>query len=179
MHTWIALLRGINIGGRNILPMADLTRILESLRLQNIRTYIQSGNAVFESTRKVPRRLSNQIADKIHLDRGFRPQVVVLGAGELRQAVAGNPFSEAAAEPKTLNLFFLTSLPSAADIVSLDRVKASSERFLLSGRFFYLHTPDGFGKSRLAGQVERHLGVPATARNWRTVEKLMEMSEAK
>jgi uncharacterized protein (DUF1697 family) len=159
--------------------MADLKQILQSLRLQNIRTYIQSGNAVFETTPKLARGLSNRIAEEIELNHGFRPRVVVLHADEFKQAFDGNPFAEAIAKPKTLNLFFLSSVPSAADFVSLERVKASSERFLLSGRFFYLHTPDGFGKSKLASQVERHLGVPATARNWRTVERLMEMSEAR
>ncbi len=89
-----------------------------------------------------------------------------------------NPFPEAEAEPKTLHLFFLASAPEAADIESLTEAKSPSERFHLTDHVFYLHAPDGIGRSKLAANAEKYLGVAITARNWRTVQKLREMAEA-
>jgi uncharacterized protein (DUF1697 family) len=90
--------------------------------------------------------------------------------------VAGNPFPRAVADPGRLHLFFLAATPKHPDLESLETLRARSERFELKGPIFYLHTPDGFGTSRLAGRAERLLGVEATARNWRTVTTLLEMA---
>ena len=93
-------------------------------------------------------------------------------------AIESNPFPEAEAEPKTLHLFFLSSAASAADVVSISERKSRSERYQLTDRVFYLHAPDGIGRSKLAANVEKLLGVTVTARNWRTVQKLRKMAEA-
>lgn len=178
MSAWIALFRGINVGGRNSLPMKDLVRELEALGLREVRTYIQSGNVVFESSKKVPATLGAQIAARIEKRHGFAPEVLILGAGELERAVRSNPFPKATADPKSLHLFFLASSPDSPDLDALTAVKSRSERFRLLGRVFYLHAPDGIGRSKLATKVEKALGVAATARNWRTVDKLCAMLRA-
>ena len=102
----------------------------------------------------------------------------MLTRSDLERAAKDNPFPEAEDNPKSLHLFFLTEPPKKPDLKSLEALKAKSERFTLKGKVLYLHTPDGFGTSKLAARVERLLGVEATARNWRTVTTLLEMATA-
>ena len=147
MSTWIALFRGINVGGRYLLPMKELVRDLQSLGLEDVRTYIQSGNAVFRASSEVAATLGEEIAATIEERHGFRPQVLLLTAGELADAMAANPFPEAEAEPKTLHLSFLASPPPAPDLESLTAIRSATERFQLTDRVFYLHAPDGIGRS--------------------------------
>ncbi len=175
MTTWIVLLRGINVGGRNVLPMKELVRDLSSLGLDDVRTYIQSGNFICRSSQKDEAALSIEIAETIERRHGFRPQVLVLGVDQLAEAIAANPFPEAEGDPKTLHAFFLASVPTAPDLNALAAAAVPSERFHLTGRVFYLHAPDGIGRSKLAARVEKLLGVAVTARNWRTVKKLQAM----
>ena len=102
--------------------------------------------------------------------------MLVLTRRELERAAAGNPFREADDNPKSVHLFFLTEPAKDADVKSMNALKTATERFALKGRVMYLHTPDGFGSSKLAARVERFLGVETTARNWRTVTTLLELS---
>jgi uncharacterized protein (DUF1697 family) len=176
MSTCIALFRGINVGGKNSLPMKELVAILEDLGAVNIKTYIQSGNAAFQSTEKNVARLSQKIGAEINKRRGFEPHILVLGLGEMEKAIAGNPFPEAETEPSSLHLGFLAFMPENPDLKKLTSLKNESERFHLKGKVFYLHAPDGVGRSRLAASAEKLLGVPMTDRNWRTVCKLREMA---
>lgn len=175
MQTWIALLRGINVGGHNILPMAKLKRDLETLQLHNVRTYIQSGNCVFSSTIKTASTLSEKIENCIEEHHGFRPQLLLLRRKDLRAAIAANPFPEAASDPKTLHFFFLAEPASSPNMEALEEMKSSTERFQLTSGVFYLHAPDGIGRSKLAASAARQLGVVTTGRNYRTVEKLWSM----
>lgn len=178
MHTWVLLLRGINVGGKNVLPMKELVQDLESLNLRDIKTYIQSGNVVFRSSSEVSGTLGAQIATRIENRHGFGPHVLILSADQLKSAIDSNPFPEAEAEPKTLHLFFLASAPSAPDVEALAAASSPSERFHLTERVLYLHAPEGIGRSKLAANAEKLLGVVTTARNWRTVQKLWEMARA-
>ena len=178
MKTLVALFRGINVGGRNRLPMRELVAALEGLGLQSIRTYIQSGNVVFQSEEPGPAALADRISAAVGESHGFFPQVLILELDELENAIAANPFPEAGDQPKSLHLFFLASVPENPDMQKLESIRIDSERFALKGRVFYLHAPDGIGRSKLAARVERTLGVRATARNWRTVCKLREMTAA-
>jgi uncharacterized protein (DUF1697 family) len=107
---------------------------------------------------------------------GFEPRVLVLTRSDLERAAKGNPFPEAEDNPKGLHLFFLAERPKKPDLKSLEALKAKSERFALKRKVLYLHTPDGFGTSKLAARAERLLGVEATARNWRTVTTLLKMA---
>jgi len=176
MKTYIALFRGINVGGNNLLPMKELVVRLENLGLQNVRTYIQSGNVVFQSWEMDAVRLSEQISAAIQTDFGFKPYVLLLELQDLERVVASNPFPQAVAEPATLHAFFLSSAPGAPNLKALESLKSENEQFELRGDVFYLFAPDGIGRSKLVANVERLLGVPATGRNWRTVEKILVMA---
>ena len=175
MRTWVALFRGINVGGNNVLPMKELVAVLEDLGARDVGTYVQSGNAVFRSEEMDAPALSDRIGAGIKERHGFEPRVLLLGSGELEKAVRSNPFPEA--EPKTLHLYFLSSAPERPDLGALEGIKGDRERFVLEDRVFYLHAPNGVGRSKLAANAEKLLGIPATARNWRTVRKVMEMAK--
>jgi uncharacterized protein (DUF1697 family) len=175
MKTYIALLRGI--GGQYTLPMKDLVTLLEKMGLANVRTYIQSGNAIFQSGATGTSKLPEKIQSAINSRYGFAPHVIMLTLDELHAAVEANPFPEAATEPTTLHLSFLASTPEHPDFATLDRIKTDSERFILKGKVFYCHTPDGAGRSKLFSRIEKSLGVTATARNWRSVCRIKAMAE--
>jgi uncharacterized protein (DUF1697 family) len=176
MKTYICLLRGINVGGKNRLPMKELKALLENIGLQHVRTYIQSGNVVFQSKDDAS-SLSANISAAI-MDRfGFEPQTMVLSGEEFEAAMDANPFPEAESQPKFLHLYFLASSPTHPDLAALEGVKKENERFLLLDRVFYLHAPEGIGRSKLAAKVEKALGEPATARNWRSAAKIMALAQ--
>lgn len=175
MATWIALFRGINVVGNNRLLMKDLVRVLEGEGLTEIRTYIQSGNAIFNSARGTPRSLADRIGRAVEARHGFRPRIAILAPRELSEAVAGNPFKAATSEPKSLHLYFMAEAPPSPDHAALSRIRVGAEAFEFRGRVFYLHTPHGFPTSKLAANAERLIGIDATARNWNTVTRLLEM----
>ena len=175
MKTYVALFRGINVGGRNSLPMKELVSILETLGCQNIKTYIQSGNVVLQHEEKDTTLLASKIGAEVKKSRGFKPYVLLLESKEMEKAIAGNPFPEAESESNTLHLGFLASMPTKPDLKKLENLKKDSERFLLKGTVFYLHAPEGIGRSKLAASSEKLLGVPMTDRNWRTVCKIRDM----
>ncbi|MEZ4870589.1 MAG: DUF1697 domain-containing protein [Caldilineaceae bacterium] len=177
MNTYIALLRGINVGGNNKLPMRELVTVLERLDLHNIKTYIQSGNVVFQSERTDSATLAQEISRAIGQRHGFAPAVLLLDKRELQAAIAANPFPEAEEDHKALHFFFLDAPPTAPDLAALDQFKTANERFALIGKVFYLHAPDGIGRSKLAEKFGKGWEVNITARNWRTVNKLMEIVE--
>jgi uncharacterized protein (DUF1697 family) len=176
VKTYIALLRGINVVGRRIVPMRDLRLALENAGCIDVRTYIQSGNVVFRSALDDAAHLSEQLAAAVSSRHGFEPRVLVRTLAELERAAAGNPFPEADDDPKSLHLFFLAKPAKTPDLKSLAALETNTERFVLKGAIFYLHTPDGFGRSKLAARAERLLGVDVTARNWRTVKTLLDMA---
>lgn len=178
MKIWIAFFRGINVGGNNILPMKELARELSKLNFENVKTYIQSGNAVFRSAEESAERLAAEISKAVEASHGFTPKVLVLSVDQLADAIASNPFPAGEAEPKTLHLHFLASVPKAPDLEALRQVQTATERFHLTDQVFYLHAPDGIGRSKLVAKVERCLGVAVTARNWRTAQKVWDMSKA-
>lgn len=173
MKTFIALFRGINVGGHNILPMKNLVALLEELDLRNVMTYIQSGNVIFQSQEKSTSRLAGKISAEIEKRFGFEPKILLLEKKDLVRAVQGNPFPEAASKPETLCAIFLFTAPSQPDLGKMTEIKIKSERFALVGKVFYLHAPDGFGRSKLAANVERLLGVETTGRNWKTLCRLL------
>ena len=176
MPRWIALFRGINVGGNNLLPMKKLVRHFEALKLKNVRTYIQSGNVVFDTDEKNAKSLAKKITQRIEREHGFGPQVLLISREELQKAIQANPFPQAVSEPKSLHFFFLEKPAAKANIEALDLAKTPTESYVLKGCLFFLHAPDGIGRSKLAATAERHLGVATTARNYRTVEKIVEMA---
>jgi uncharacterized protein (DUF1697 family) len=178
LKTWIALLRGINVVGRRQLLMKDLAAIFERGGFSSVRTYIQSGNVIFQSAHGTARSLAAEIAALILKRAGFEPQVMVLSPRELAAAVRGNPFPQADQDHKSLHLFFLSTRPPRPDLDSLTRLKRGREGFALEGKVFYLFTPHGFPQCELHDKIERFLGVHATARNWRTARQLLSMTAA-
>lgn len=175
MTTLIALLRGINIGGNNKLPMKELSALLAKMGLSDIQTYIQSGNVVFRTNVKDKAALAAKITAAIRKQHGFALHVLLLDTAELRKAMANNPYPQAEAAPTSLHLLFLSEVPPHPDLKGLEAIKTTSEEFKLIGKVFYLHAPDGVGRSKLAARTEKLLGVPTTGRNWNTVCKLAEM----
>jgi uncharacterized protein (DUF1697 family) len=176
MKTHIALFRGINVGGKCILPMKELVILLEDLGARNVKTYIQSGNAIFKSDEENVSQLSNKISIAVKQRRGFMPHVLILELAELEKAIAENPFPEAEFDPSTLHLGFLAYTPKRVDFEKIESLKKESEKFHLSACVFYLNAPEGVGRSKLAASIEKILGVPMTDRNWRTVCKIREMA---
>jgi uncharacterized protein (DUF1697 family) len=172
MQTWIALFRGINVGGRNKIPMAELTSTLEAIGCRSVQTYIQSGNVVFDCSSKSKRNLSVHLGDAIVSQFGFRPDIILLTDDEFRIAIKNNPFQDAESEPKTLHFFFLDSVPDSPDMEAIAKLATATERYRLIDTVFYLYAPEGFGRSKLAAGAERKLGVPVTARNYNTIRSL-------
>jgi len=158
--------------------MKALKVLLEELGLANVQTYIQSGNVVFQSEETDRARLAQRITTAIANNFGFAPQVFLLDLKSLQDAMAANPFPEGEAEPKSLDLFFLDGIPTNPNLDALEAVRAENERFALIGQVFYLHAPDGIGRSKLAERVGRGWDVSITARNWRTVSTLLAMGTA-
>jgi uncharacterized protein (DUF1697 family) len=177
VKTYIALLRGINVGGKDIVPMRELVETLEALGLNQVRTYIQSGNVVFQSARSDLTKLTQDIRAAIGNQYGFTPELLLFDLQTFQAAITDNPFPEAEREPKTLHLFFLARVPENPNLAALDRIRKENERFELVNNVFYLHAPDGIGRSKLAQNVGKDWDVAVTARNWRTVSKIMAMVE--
>jgi uncharacterized protein (DUF1697 family) len=178
MKRWIALLRGINVGGNNILPMAQLARHFEAMELTNVRTYIQSGNVVFDAAFGSAKSIAQSLASRIEREHGFGPRILLLGVNDLQAAIDANPFADAVGDPKSVHFYFLEQRPKQPNLSALEALKATAERYALLDRVFYLHVPEGVGRSKLAASAEKHLAVAATARNYRTVEKLLAMALA-
>jgi len=171
MTAFVALLRGINVGGKNILPMKEFRELLTKLGCENVATYIQSGNAVFEylgNSAELPELISIAIESGF----GFRPSVMVLTADEFDAVATARPFSAEISEPKFLHVWFLQESAARADTAKMKEIGSADEKYLLTDTAVYLYAPNGIGRSKLAGGMEKCLGVPATARNWRTVSKI-------
>jgi uncharacterized protein (DUF1697 family) len=178
-HVFIALLRGVNVGGTNRLPMKELIAVLEGIGCRNVETHIRSGNAVFESDEVDRMELAKELSSEIQSRFGFASQVLLLVPADLERAIAQNPFPEAESNPSRLHLGFLASPPVAPDLAKMEGLRSGGERFLLLGTVLYLYAPDGVGRSRLAASAEKLLGAPVTNRNWTTVCKLRDIAQEK
>lgn len=176
MTGWVMLLRGINVGGNNKIRMAELKALLEQCGARDVETYIQSGNVVFRGAVEAD-TFEETVAEAIENAHGFRPRILLIEARNYREIVAAYPYPEAHEAPKSGHVWFLTGAADP-DRAALDALAAATERYEIAPRAFYLHAPDGIGRSKLAEKVERLLGVPATARNLNTCRKLTEMLDA-
>ena len=175
MQLYVLLLRGINVGGKNILPMRDLCNLLAGFGCEDVASYIQSGNVVFRHARKKAKHLAATISTAIETQYGFRPDVTVLPAVEFTKIVANNPFSSTVVEPKHLHVSFLLEAAQQVNTARLDEMLCNGEKYSIRDAAFYMYAPNGIGRSKLAANVEKCLGVRATSRNWRTVSKIDEM----
>lgn len=176
MKTRIAFFRGINVGGNNILPMKSLSVLLENNGYQNVKTYIQSGNVVFNANKSK----ASTISELINKEFGFTPKVLILDFEELKKAVSNSPFKlidGQEPEGKTVHFYFCDSKPKMNPEIhnQLKKLSSNFEQFDLIGSVFYLYAPNGIGRSKLAAKIEAILGVDTTARNMNTVRKVIEM----
>lgn len=170
METWIVLLRGINVGGKHIVPMKELTKLLEANGFQQVKTYIQSGNVVLQ----YPTNPEEEIGQLIEQQFGFRPAVFVLSQADIEEAAAHNPYDPE--QGKQVHFFFLEEEPTTVDYDLLESLKAESEQYQLIDKVFYLYAPDGIGRSKLVGKMHKVFPTATmTARNLNTVKKLLSM----
>lgn len=169
----IVLLRGVNVGGKHKLPMAVLRQACEALGCTDVATYIQSGNVVLRSSTP-PDRLATELENALEKAVGFTPRVVTRSAEELAHVLQANPYPDA--DPGKLLIGFLTGRPTVTAIKALEEVDVSPEAFTVIGSEIYLHYTEGVGTSKKLAKLPAHrLGVEVTARNLRTVNKLLEM----
>jgi uncharacterized protein (DUF1697 family) len=177
-ETRVALLRAVNVGGRTV-SMAQLRPGLEKIGLYRVRTYVQSGNVVFETEGGDPLDLAATIEGLIAREFGLETKVLVLTSARLTEIVAANPFLETGADGKHLHATFLFAPVSETDFLTLRLPAKGGEQAGLdpSGTVVYLHLPYGYGRSKLGNAYfERALSTPATTRNWRTVLTLADMA---
>ena len=185
MRTHVALLRAVNLGGHNRVPMADLREAVQSLGHGAVATYLQSGNVVLTGDGADPRALAAALAAVVESRCGVRTDVVVLTRPALAAVVAANPFPDED-DPRHLHVLFQQggagpdAGPAVAAAVEAARAKGGRDDAAVVDGTLYLRTPDGLGRSELAAQltrrpVERALGAPGTMRNWTTVTRLLAM----
>lgn len=178
MNTYIALFRGINVGGHNSLPMKELVTILNKIGLKQVKTYLQSGNAIFQSTQKNTEDLIVAIQIAIQENYGFDVNVILLNKQQIQNAIDTNPYPEAEENPKSVHIYFLSEKSQRPNLQLLDQVKKDTEQYCLKEHLFYLYAPEGIGRSKLAVNVEKALAVNATARNWRSVNKILALASS-
>lgn len=173
MPRYVALLRAVNVGGRNKVPMAELRDLFESLGHADVSTFIQSGNVLFTARASVtPKSLETAISKRFHVDT----TVVLRTPSELEKVVKANPFARA--NTSKLHVGFMMQQPSAAVVSELDAERFRPEEFAIRGRELYLHLPNGMGRSKLPAYLDRQLAIPTTVRNWNTVTKLIELARS-
>jgi uncharacterized protein (DUF1697 family) len=171
MLTNIALFRGINVGGKNKLPMKQLISLMNECGFEDCQYYIQTGNVIFNS-KSSP---TEAVAERVYEECGFRPEVMFLTIKDLEVSHANNPYPSA--DGKQCHFYFCKEPPSSADLKKIDQLKSENEQYQLIDQVFYLYAPDGVGRSKLAAKVEKCLGVATTARNLNTVQKLIDLSK--
>ena len=177
MTRQVGLLRGINVGARNRVAMAQLRELMEALGYTGVETLLQSGNVVFGS--KEPAATSERrIAKRLHDETGLDIKVLVRTRAELAAVVKRNPLGKVATEPKRYQVSFLEKKLPAKTLKELEAVAAPSERVAAHGRELYAWHPAGVARSKLWAKLAgKGLGVTATARNWTTVEALLELAD--
>jgi len=177
-RVYIALFRGLNVGGSHKSPMADLRAMLEALGFASVLTYIQSGNAVFEAAETDADAIAARIETGFEPRFGFRSDVVVRTLPEWRAAIAACPFPDRTDQPKSVHVGFCRAAPASERLDALAEISSGRDVFAVVGREIYLHTPDGLARSKLGNAiVARNFGTPVTLRNWRTVLKLQELAQ--
>lgn len=177
MNTYVALLRGINVGGHKRIAMQDLRQLVAGLGHSEVATYIQSGNVIFRSSASSTTDLAGELEARIGRDLGQEVTVVVRSHEDLVRVVGGNPFTALGADPASLHVTFLAREPDPGLLAELDMGEVAPDEFEVRGREIYLRCPLGYGQTKLNPALwERRLKVRTTTRNWNTVRKLLEMA---
>jgi len=178
-NTYIALLRGINVGGKNSLSMKDLAAMFGKAGCSEVATYIQSGNVVFKAEKTLAEKFPALIPHAVFKTKKFEVPVLIRSAGELQKVERGNPFLKPGVDLKQLHVGFLADRPTPEAIAGLDPQRSAPDEFKVVGSEVYFKLPNGVGKSKLTNQYfDSKLKTTITLRNWNTVLKLLEMCGA-
>jgi uncharacterized protein (DUF1697 family) len=175
MQTWLALLRGINVGGKHLIKMAELSVLMQQHECQQVRSYIQSGNLIFRHANGNQTELAAQLSAAITQHVGFAVPLYLFTSQSFLDVVASNPFAQAKLDGKSVHVYFLEQAATAANHAKIMQLKSPSEQYHLSDEAFYLFAPEGVARSKLATNVDKCLGVSSTARNFNTLFKLRDM----
>lgn len=177
--TYVALMRGINVGGNHQLPMKRLAAMFEAEGCEDVRTYIQSGNVVFRAPARRVERIPSAIAQRILEQHGMKTPVVLRTAEELVAVAEGNPFLHPDEDTKALHVLFLADAPKPAHVAALDPGRSPPDAFSVRGREIYLRCPNGVGRTKLTNAYfDSALKTVSTGRNWNTVLKLIALASA-
>jgi len=179
MPVVICMLRGVNVGGRNMIKMDALKALCVSLKLKDPQTYVQSGNVIFSSQEKDLAKLAKRIQDAIEKNFMFRPGIMLRTAEDLREVVKKNPFAKRTGiEPGKLLVNFLAYDQGKEAREKALAIKVGPEEMHLIGREAYIYFPNGQGRSKFPWPaIERALGTSGTGRNWNSVTKMLEIAE--
>jgi uncharacterized protein (DUF1697 family) len=179
MKTYISMLRGINVSGQKKIKMEGLKELYESLGFENVQTYIQSGNVIFECPDRNATELKNRIEGSIIAAFGYPVAVLIRTTSEFQRLIENNPLlGEKNRDATKLHVTFLSDIPEECLIENIKESKAESEDFSIAGREIYLYCPEGYGRTRMSNNFfEKKLKVAATTRNWKTVNKLLELAK--
>lgn len=171
---FVALLRAVNVGGRNRVQMAALAQLFAAAGCENVRTFIQSGNVIYDAKPAVVARLPGVLERSFAKAFGFPTPIIIRSARDLAAIIAANPFK---GHEESLHVTFLADRPKAAAIAALDPSRSPGDEFAVVGREIFLHCPNGLGRTKLSNDYfDRMLATTGTVRNWRTVTKLFELS---
>jgi uncharacterized protein (DUF1697 family) len=178
MTTYISILRGINVSGKNLIKMDALQKMYKELCFDSITTYIQSGNIVFRSVEAKLEKLEKEISSQIKNNFGFDVPVIVLTIDNLQQIIDDNPFSKDQSKDQNfLHITFLSSSPAKYDIKAIEEKRLSGEEIVIIENAVYLYCPNGYGNTKLNNTfLETKLKVRATTRNWKTANKLLQIA---
>ena len=177
-ETYVALLRGINVGGKNKLPMKDLVRMFVDAGCENARSFIQSGNVIFHVAHAGAVQLPDIITAGIAREFGYQAPVLLRSTEQLKDVISHNPFLQEGASENALHVMFLADQPTAARVAGLDPNRSPPDSFRVRGQEVYLHLPAGVANSKLTNSYfDSKLATVSTGRNWRTVTKLLELME--
>jgi uncharacterized protein (DUF1697 family) len=173
--TWVALLRGINVGRNKRIAMSGLRELLQSLGYADVRTHLQSGNAIFSTPRRKPDAIEQDVSTAIKRAFGMDVAVMVRSAAELAAVVDANPFVARGVKTSELHATFLADSPSPAKIATVDPAAVAPDEFAVGTRVIYVRLPNGVMGSRMPN-LDRVLGMPTTTRNWNTTMRLRDLA---
>jgi uncharacterized protein (DUF1697 family) len=177
--THVALLRGINVGGKNKLPMKELVDLFAKIGCKKVSSYIQSGNIIFEANKGLAVRVPELIASAIANRFGYRVPVILRSAGQLRDIRHNNPFLNSTLDSEHLHVAFLAGAPKPSQISALEPNRSPPDQYVVRGQDIYLKLPNGVAKSKLNNAYfDSKLATTSTVRNWNSVLKLVELASA-
>ena len=179
METYISILRGINVSGQKKIQMTDRKKLYEDLKFKNVTTYIQSGNVIFKATKQKDEAIAKKIEDAISAKYNFHVPVIIRRVEEIKNTLAVNPLlKESNIDIEKLHVTFLEEVPDKTKVEAIKNVEYSPDKFIILSKEIFLYCPNGYGNTKLTNNFfENKLKVRATTRNWKTVNKLLEIAE--